>query len=94
MTLSVLARLNHLKVELEITTVEIGQQEKETMHLKVELANEKEQNRLQEIEISLLKLRLSSSRPISNKNNKDKKVGTNVQAVLWPRSRRGLAGNG
>lgn len=61
-------------------------------HLEVEFASEKEKNRLQEIEISQLKIDSPSSGTMA-KLNRDK-VGAGGRAVLWPRSCRDLAGNG
>ena len=75
----VLARLNHLEAEMA--------------DLKTDLASEKEKNRLQEIEISNLKLSSAQHVPKMAKKNKEV-AGADGRAVLFPRSCREVAGNG
>jgi len=74
----VLARLNHLEAKV--------------VRLETELEEEKEKNRLQETEISNLKL--SSAQHVPKMVKKNKEVGADGRAVLFPRSCREVAGNG
>ncbi len=62
------------------------------MRLETELENEKEKNRLQEMEIFNLKQSSADEAPKMAKRNKE--VGADGRAILLPRSCREVAGNG
>jgi len=81
----VLARLNHLEAKV--------------VRLETELEDEKEKNRemnrLQEMEISNLKLLSAQQVPkMAKKLKTNDEVGADGRVILYPRSCRELAGNG
>ena len=76
-----MARLDHLEAKV--------------VRLETALEDEKEKNRLQEMEISNLKLLSAQHVPkMAKKLKNNNEVGADGRVILYPRSCRELAGNG